>query len=624
MKILKKDNASERLFFIFALILGLTYAIITPPFQVPDEINHFYRAYQISEGNFTAEKKDNRVGGYIPVSIETLTFPYKKLSLNKYSRISVAEIKASSIIPLKPSEKVFIDFPNTALYSFVSYIPQSVAIFILRTLDCKPFYMLYITRIISLLFWITLVFFAIKILPFKKNLFIVLALLPMSLSVNSSLSADIVTNAISFLLITYVLRNAFSKAKFSKKDLIVISLLVVFLGLAKILYVLLAFIFIIIPREKFSSLKHYTISFILVLILGFGFVIVGKKSIDKLYTPYSEYNEDYRETSIFGLNANMDRQIHHILNNKSKTVKVFVKSFSSEFKNMLRSYIGKLGWGDTQLPDYIILLSFIIIFLIAISSNYEGDNLSLKQIITFLVVSLLLIVIIMLSQYLTWNPVGSNKVYPLQGRYFIPVFPLFFLILTNKKLKIKIRNSILFIFILFLNIYSLIYLYNRFYYNYNLSKEFEIRCNAESQSEDGKFILTNNDTIEFKNPGILSSEKSFFGEYSIKLNSKKQFGYSQIFKNVNKGDKFIVSARRFGKNGNIVFQEDTDNGEYLKTTKIINRDKYNKWYNIESVFFAPKDFNKTGLKIYLWYSAKDSAYFDDYKIEFFKKQIERF
>lgn len=612
----------QRLFLIFSLFFGTIISIITPPFQVPDEINHFYRAYQISEGKFKAVKDDDRVGGYIPESIVLFTSHYSKLTLNTYSRIRFREIKNSAEISLNSSEKVFIDFPNTALYTPISYIPQSISILFLRLMDCKPLYILYIARIITLLFWITLVYISIKIIPFQKWLFVILSILPMSLSVNSSISADIITNALSFLLIAYVLKLAFDNNKFSKKDMLIFSLLVIFLGLAKLIYVSLLFLFLIIPKKKFNSFKHYIFSFIIIFILGFGFAFIGKRSIDRLYTPYHKYNVEYREGSILAYNADMNDQIDFIKNNTGQTVKVFLKSFTAEFNTMIKSYIGRLGWGDTPIPNLIVIISYIIIFLTAISSNYEKFSFNYRQRFIFISVSIIILFSVLLSQYLTWNAVGSDRAYPLQGRYFIPVFPLIFIIFLNHKFSInKILNRyIVLLFTLFIGFFTIFYLYNRFYFNYNLTKQFEIICDAEIVSDDNKFLLIpESDTIKFSNLDFRTNEASYSGDYSIRLNPENQFGFSYKFYDVKKGDKIIVSVRQSGRKGKIVFQEDVKKGLYFKSSKIINKYQ-NNWYELESEFFSPKDFTDTGLKIYIWYSSDADAYFDDFKITFFKKQ----
>ena len=290
-----KNIPAHNIFLIFALFFGLIYSIITPPFQVPDEINHFYRAYQISGGNFHAVKKNDRVGGYIPESLVLFSNLFRKFQLNSFCKLNSEYIKK---ISLQPDKTIFKDFPNSALYSPVSYIPQSTAICVFRLFKWTPFHLLYAARIATLIFWVLLVYFSIRIMPVQKWLIVFLALLPMSLSINSSLSADVVTNGLSFFLIAYISKIAFTDKNFTKKDLIIISIFIVLLGFAKLLYVLLIFLFLIIPVSKFKSFKEYFIVFGLLIILGLGSAVIGKKSIDKLYTPYEKYNMQYRDDVI--------------------------------------------------------------------------------------------------------------------------------------------------------------------------------------------------------------------------------------------------------------------------------------------------------------------------------------
>ena len=52
-----------RIFATVGLFFGFVLLLIVPPFQSPDEYNHFYRAFQVSEGHWFPEKiKNNRLG----------------------------------------------------------------------------------------------------------------------------------------------------------------------------------------------------------------------------------------------------------------------------------------------------------------------------------------------------------------------------------------------------------------------------------------------------------------------------------------------------------------------------------------------------------------------------------
>ena len=41
----------QRVYVYIALIVGILFVFLTPPFQSPDEDSHFKRSYQIAKGN---------------------------------------------------------------------------------------------------------------------------------------------------------------------------------------------------------------------------------------------------------------------------------------------------------------------------------------------------------------------------------------------------------------------------------------------------------------------------------------------------------------------------------------------------------------------------------------------
>jgi len=48
----------EKVFLIVGILFGTLFLLITPPFQVPDEPNHFSRAFHVSELCLLAQKLD--------------------------------------------------------------------------------------------------------------------------------------------------------------------------------------------------------------------------------------------------------------------------------------------------------------------------------------------------------------------------------------------------------------------------------------------------------------------------------------------------------------------------------------------------------------------------------------
>src|SRR6478735_4684452 len=95
----------ERFFVVTASILSILYALITPPLQSPDELHHFYRIYQISEGEFSPVKQNNRVGGYIPDCFEGFFLRFKHIQATRDWRIKNHDLLQTFTIPYSEDGK---------------------------------------------------------------------------------------------------------------------------------------------------------------------------------------------------------------------------------------------------------------------------------------------------------------------------------------------------------------------------------------------------------------------------------------------------------------------------------------------------------------------------------------
>ena len=122
-------------FIVAALFFQWQFDRVTPPLQSSDEFNHFYRALQIAEGQWLPLKQDDRLGGYVPESVRKFVIPYNNAALNLKYVLKDEEIDESSKIKYSPRDSLFYDYPNTALYSVVSYLPHAVVINVLNRFD---------------------------------------------------------------------------------------------------------------------------------------------------------------------------------------------------------------------------------------------------------------------------------------------------------------------------------------------------------------------------------------------------------------------------------------------------------------------------------------------------------
>jgi uncharacterized membrane protein len=465
MKFSLLDKMRPEIFFLYvSLCFGLIILIITPPFQIPDETNHFYKAYQISEGKFVSIKKDNRLGGNVPVSLVKVTEPFLRLRWNENNKIDKNAILKQLQMPLVAEEKVFVDFPNTGLYSFVTYAPQALSIFISRCFSLPSLWIFYLSRLFALVFWVFCVFYAIKIIPVYKWFFCLLALLPMSLFINMSLSGDVVTNALAFMLIAYILRLAFCEKNVTSINFLCVMVLSILLALSKIVYTPLIFIFLIIPKDKFVSTKAFYFLSSVLFCIAFLTVLFWSNIISGLYIPYSAYDPAFRDNASLVKDADIHDQLHYILTHGFYFFDVMYNSMTKSFDMYFEGYIGTFGWLDTNLPKWLVIFSYLIILIVAFIGDGNSFQFTFKNKFILFFSFIAALSLLLLSQHLTWDIVGGDRIVTIQGRYLIPILPLLFMICKSS--KFNYIRSVPFIVIIFsgLSLVITVYtLFNRYY-----------------------------------------------------------------------------------------------------------------------------------------------------------------
>ena len=141
------------IYFFVALAAALAMALLTPPLQVPDEHQHFYRAFQLSEGDWRGAKVGGALGAELPDSLGRLADDFLgSRRLHNPSGRQVRELPWRDTVaqlakPLEPSKRVFLDFSSAATYLPVPYAPQIVGISVARWLGGGALWTLYGARL---------------------------------------------------------------------------------------------------------------------------------------------------------------------------------------------------------------------------------------------------------------------------------------------------------------------------------------------------------------------------------------------------------------------------------------------------------------------------------------------
>jgi uncharacterized membrane protein len=487
-----------RRFLISALLFGCLFVFIVPPFQVADEFNHFFRAWQVSDGGFVGIRTgDNRFGGELPVSVTKITEAFHSLPFQTENRIKSQTIFQNLATPLDENIRQFTDFANTALYAPTAYLPQAVAISIGKFVKIGPLSIFYFSRLLTLLFWLSMIYASLKIIPIKNDLFAALALLPSSLFINASASGDVVTNACSCLLIALFIKMMVEKKSFDKRQAIIYFSLIfitsLIVSLNKLAYFPMLFLVFLIKKEHFNGLTNKLITSFILIFSNAAIILFWAKKIKPLYITYENYNPLFRVGQQLNEKVDPSVQIAFMLHNPLIFSKIAIFSLLKTFPHTLIHFVGKFGWEKNYLPIPIIATLIFLILIQAIFSNPIQQNAQVSQASSnifnskFLIfnskkgplsinakfglfcVAMLMTFSFATTMYALWCPVGSPFIDNLGGKYFIPIYPLFLLALPsfdgskNRILSFLAQPKILYSALWFSLIWSVFQVIERYY-----------------------------------------------------------------------------------------------------------------------------------------------------------------
>ena len=422
------------IFLSLALVFGFLFLIITPPFQSPDEPNHFFRIFQISEGRVVSEKDDQgAVGGLLPKSLRTVVdIVGQDIKFHPERKQNLRDLQQGFQIALNPTERVFLSFPNTALYTPVPYLPQMTAIFLgTKFFQLTPLQLLYMGRIASLILYVGVVFLALKTTPIMPWTMALVALNPMSLFLAASLSADGFTNALIFLLIAlFLLYGLEREKKLTRPRFFVLIMLCLAASLAKQSYLLLPFLFLLIPQKVVGSRRRYISWLVILVLINIAAIIL-----------WSAINQDIYQATEAGVEP--VKQFFFTATHPFHFLGAMVSNLQKEGQDYLGEFIGQLGWLDTHLNRGLKQVYGAVILFVALTEGGCHYQLTRRQRLILVAVGLGSVVMIFFLLYLSWTPVAENTVYGVQGRYFIAIAPLLLILLVNPHAS-RLKENVLY------------------------------------------------------------------------------------------------------------------------------------------------------------------------------------
>lgn len=409
-------------------VFGLAFVFVTPPALVGDEPNHFFRAYQISEGIVIGEKREHLSGGWLPKSVldtnRKLVGDIEMRHDVKFDTNLVAELRQLS---LASEDRVFERFPNTVVYTPIPYAPQVLGIFVGKIFNTSPLTMIYLARIFNLFFFAALAFAAIKKTPVHKWVFCLLCLTPTNVFQVASASVDAFTFGICFLAVAYFLFYAFGEnVEVKNTDLAKLFALSLLAVLSKNAYIFLPLLFLLIPYRKKGTVKKYLITFAALLIVCIGSVAAWTRAVKPIFLPYR-----------IDIPINTDEQMRLVLAHPFLFTRLAVMDYINKYDYYFVSFFGQLTWLDLYVPTYLTICVFAVLMIVSLTDANPKISISKSNKTLFVLIIAATMLLVSALLYITWTPLDAPDIEGIQGRYFIPVAPLFFLLFYNRKFTWK-------------------------------------------------------------------------------------------------------------------------------------------------------------------------------------------
>lgn len=396
-------------FVVLAFFIGSMYIFAMPPFSAPDEAKHIITSYAGSNKLLGKEVVDAN-GSVVSNSDLGICYAHEEYP----TRSTYVEYLKGALGKKENVVNTTISIGTPLSSSWIGYFPQIIGVSFARIIGLNGEQVLILGRIFALLWYCMIMGMAINIVPFKKIVFFVVGLMPMTMQQVASFNYDSVLFGFCFLLIAYILNLIFRKDYVNWKDILVILFLAIGIGKIKYIYLPILVLLAFIPKEKFGgkNKKNKIIAFgMLFLMIGLGYsqmtmlvhaAEIGKLRADGLY----QYT------------------IKYVFQNIGDTIIVAVRTLLNQISFYIESMIASpLGWVDIELPE-IIVFAFIIVLLLSGLTDREKYSFSKKEKGVCYITAIFISGLVMAALLIAYTYIGSDIIMGIQGRYFIPILPL--------------------------------------------------------------------------------------------------------------------------------------------------------------------------------------------------------
>jgi hypothetical protein len=457
---------------------GLLLVFVTPPFQVPDEPAHFFRAYQIATAAAAEPGPGGGLGFQLPASLPRLVdLCVAGVAFHPDRHLPPGLLPAAWRLPLEPRRRAFLPAGRLTSYTAVPYLAGAAAVAAGRLLVLPPLALLYLARLGNLAAALALSWIAVRLAPVQRWLIALLTLTPMAMFERSSASADGLTNALPLLLVSCLLSLTLRPLRASPR----IGCAGGDPGAAAALAgrqpgearaparraaLLLATAFLVAAAKG----VYFLIDLLVFLVPPAGRGRVQGRAIWKprpaaeapaTATPLPDVGAARRDAAVLwagGVAAAVagagiswgaahrfavlgslrpgvqpQAQLRGALAAPWRFLGLAAADYLHHGLRYAAELVGNFGWLDTPLPHAATVLWGCLLLVAAWTGGDPALAIAAWQRWLAAAVMGAALLLLSLSQYVTWTPLGASFIDGLQGRYFLPLAPVAAILFYNRR-----------------------------------------------------------------------------------------------------------------------------------------------------------------------------------------------
>ncbi len=389
------------------------FALFIMPNQIPDEIWHIYRIFDL---RFVGDEM------LVPESIARgdISFP-----------ISYADLYSSILTPADWDNKTAVH-RDLSSYLVQLYLLPSIVVHLCEFMNINPFVAIILARLANAALFTVAGFWMIRRIPLGKTLLCVYLLNPMLLQQEASCSADVIVNIASLMFVCDLLYLKY-KDTITVKDKVILVALLICMSLSKYVYALLGLLLLLlVPRIKQKKTR-------ICIYVSTALFVFGCALLVLLF-----YNgSSYYETII-------------LLRDPSELFKVLLKTLYEVGPLWIKETFGLiLGALNISVWEPCFLVYCLILFASAVFNL--GETISFRRVekvfLVVLTIAATLLTIVIWREWTLYQDHRSDIIMGAQGRYFIPFFILPLLSAISPRASLYRKNVLVLFSIILIIIY---------------------------------------------------------------------------------------------------------------------------------------------------------------------------